>query len=122
MILKAADFGTKHTVLTHVETRRTVGGQLRQARSSFWFTRYQFDWTFSGLTKGQLNDFIAYAKANAGKIIDIVDENDITYHGIIISNPKIEQLTRNTHTAELNPDCPDNSTWNLSFVFEGATT
>lgn len=109
--------GSQHFILTHTITRQTAGGKIVHVRPSTWAPADTFHWKFVNITKTVKDELTTFLDENAGKQLQIRDEVDRTWLGVI-TNPIIE--FRQTHPNNAPESCPDNSLYSFSIEFEGS--
>ena len=114
--LNSPEFGSQHTVETFTIDERTAGEMLLQVKPYTWEEKDIFRWSFARLPVATKNDLVSFFCTNAGKLVDLQDDEARIWRGVVISKIiKIRQTHRNTAPV----DCPDNSLWAVEFEFEG---
>jgi len=93
-------------------TRETVGGRLVQVRPTTWNDVEILQYTFTSLSKSQVDNLREFVCVTAGLDITLYDEFEQEWVGVIESPIKIRQVRRSTA-------CEDARVWEVEFSFEG---
>lgn len=72
-------------------SRRGLSNQINTFKSEFWPTTNTFRFTVSALSKTEVDSIINFLQTYAGQEITLIDYDSITWTGIVVEDPRIEQ-------------------------------
>lgn len=88
------NFGDTVTTDYRPIIRRNLSNQVSVFKSPYWATTDTFRFTISGLSEDQCEEIIEFLHANAGEEITLVDYLGITWTGVVVEDPRTEQIGR----------------------------
>jgi hypothetical protein len=106
--LRNPKFGNKQIQEIDVILRKTRGGEQVVGTEPTWLTTTYIEVSFEALTQAQRDDLIELLEASAGDEIKLIDWENRTWRGVIVSNPNEIVQVRD-----------DGNSYEASFKFEG---
>lgn len=106
--LRNPDNGNIQRILGEGIVRRTRGGDLKTYRDSNWPQSQVNVYNFTTITKTKKDELMTFMETYAGLEIGIIDHNDVSWTGVIISSPNEFVTTK------------DECSYDVSFEFLGS--
>lgn len=106
--LRNPEFGNKQTQDSGSIQRMSRGGEQIAGRESTWITLQYLELSFTALTTAQRDDLIELLEASAGDEIKLIDWENRTWKGYIVSEPN-----------EILQMKDDGVNYEVKFKFEG---
>ena len=104
--LKSPDFGDSESINLGGIVRQSRGGSQLGVIDSSWPKIQEFVFSFSGLTKVEIEDLIEFINDYAGELLEITNYDSTAYKGIISNESVVENV--------IIDDCE----YQISFTFQ----
>lgn len=106
--LRSPEIGEQHSLITNAIVRKTRGQELKVTKNNFpTFRTFKFD--FTALSQQQRDDFFTFFENTAGLMVDVLDECEEEWQGVIL-----DPIVSSKQTGQ-DGSC----TYTLGFLFEG---